>query len=98
MKVFNHKQYWDLLIENPKMALQYRVDCWLVKKTENIEENKKTLGEVTPKTEKNTLEEQITPNSTNSSEIEELRAEYKEKYGKNPSSKMKLETLIKKLV
>lgn len=91
---------------NKTLAFKYRKDTlWTeipkefreVEKAPTTEATKETLDTITPKVEESVVEELKTPIEVEYAEIDVLKAEYKEKFGKNPSSKMKLDSLQEKL-
>jgi len=97
---FNFETFNNLACTSLEKAEAYRVRCsWKETKVEEVAETpiKETSETITPIVEEKAVETEVEPIEAETSEIDTLRAEYKERFGKNPSSKMKLETLKEKL-
>ena len=81
---------------SPKRAYEYRLRCLGTeipeefRETPITEESKETIDTITPKEEKEVLE-------VKELDIEVLRAEYLEKFGKKANHMMKAENILKKI-
>ena len=94
---FSFEVFTNLATKSIQKAEDYRDRCHGREKVAPITPVEEVIDTILPKKEESVVEVKETPIEEEIAEIDVLRLEYKSKFGKNPSSKMKVESLRAKL-